>query len=172
MKKHIYLVGFMGAGKSTVAKKLVEKTGRPLLEMDACIEENEGKTIREIFASDGEEHFRRLENEFLQRLDEKDAAVVSCGGGVCKQSKNVEVMKQNGVIVLLRATPDTILSRVKSSTDRPLLNGHMNRDYIAGLMEERRPSYEAAAEIVIDTDGKEPMEICEEILSALPNIRL
>ncbi|MBQ7506462.1 MAG: type I 3-dehydroquinate dehydratase, partial [Lachnospiraceae bacterium] len=167
-KKHIYLIGFMGAGKSTVAKELVKELGARLLEMDACIEEAEGKTIKEIFASEGEAYFRRREKEFLQALGRKEGAVVSCGGGVCKQKENVEVMKENGVIVLLRATPDTILSRVKDSHDRPLLNGHMNRDYIANLMEERKASYEAAAEVIIDTDGKTPEEICREIRSAVP----
>ncbi len=163
--KNIYLVGFMGAGKSTIAKILSQKTGRPLLEMDACIEKQEGKPIRVIFEEDGEEYFRKKETEFLKNLSDEEAVIVSCGGGVCQRQENVDAMKAKGKVVLLTATPETILSRVKNSTTRPLLNGHMNTDYIASLMEKRQPSYEAAADVIIETDHKTKDQVCAEILS-------
>lgn len=93
--------------------------------------------------------------------------VVSCGGGAVLREENVALMKSCGKIVLLTATPEAIFDRVKDSIDRPVLNGNMNVEYIAELMEKRRPKYEAAADLVISTDMKNVREICEEILQEL-----
>lgn len=89
--------------------------------------------------------------------------VVSCGGGAVLREENVALMKKNGTIVLLTAEPETIFERVRHSSERPVLNGNMNVEYIAGLMEKRRPKYEAAADLVVATDGKRTEEICKEI---------
>lgn len=97
--------------------------------------------------------------------------VVSCGGGVPLREKNVELMKNSGYVVWLTATPEAIYERVKDSTERPLLNGNMNVLFIQNLMESRREKYERAADIVIDTTGKEIEEICEELLQKLSALR-
>lgn len=167
LESTIYLIGFMGSGKSTIAALLREKLGCNLVEMDARIVEEQGMSINEIFAKFGEPHFRDIESELVKRIGEEGGTVVSCGGGVVVRSENTEVMKKAGKIVFLRATPETIYNRVKNSTDRPILNGHMNVEYIAELMEKRRALYEAAADLTIDTDGKSKDEICREVLRSL-----
>ena len=169
--KNILLIGFMGAGKSTVSAKLSELLAMEIMEMDAHIQEKEGMSIKEIFAVNGEEYFRNCESNTLIELREKKHMVVSCGGGVPLREKNVELMKNSGYVVWLTATPEAIYERVKDSTERPLLNGNMNVLFIQNLMESRREKYERAADIVIDTTGKEIEEICEELLQKLSALR-
>ena len=128
-------------------------------------------SIKEIFAVNCEEYFRNCESNTLIELREKKHMVVSCGGGVPLREKNVELMKNSGYVVWLTATPEAIYDRVKDSTERPLLNGNMNVLFIQNLMESRREKYERAADIVIDTTGKEIEEICEELLQKLSALR-
>ena len=153
LKEHIFLIGFMGCGKSTNAARLAEMTGAEQVEMDQEIVNGEQMEIAEIFKEKGEPYFRSLET------------VISCGGGAVLKEENVRLMKKCGKIVLLTATPETIYGRVKDSTERPVLNGNMNLSYIEDLMEKRRSKYEAAADITVATDGKTAEEICGEILS-------
>lgn len=169
--KNILLIGFMGAGKSTVSAKLSELLAMEIMEMDAHIQEKEGMSIKEIFAVNGEEYFRNCESNTLIELREKKHMVVSCGGGVPLREKNVELMKNSGYVVWLTATPEAIYERVKDSTERPLLNGNMNVPFIQNLMESRREKYERVADIVIDTTGKEIESICEELLQKLSALR-
>ena len=167
VKQNIFLIGFMGAGKSTVARELVEKLGFPLIEMDEQIVKEQGMPIRAIFETKGEAYFRDLETKLIRSLGGQEPTVVSCGGGVAMRQENVDSMKESGKVVFLTATPQTIYGRVKDSSDRPILNGHMNVDYIAGLMEKRRPMYEKAADIVVATDGKTKEEIAGEIVQKM-----
>lgn len=164
MKANIFLIGFMGAGKSTVAKKLQKRLDMQLVEMDERIVQEQGMSINEIFETYGEAHFRDIESRLVEDICAQGASIVSCGGGVVVRPKNVENMKAHGKIVFLTATPQTIFDRVKHGTDRPILNGNMTVEYIAGLMEKRRASYEAAADIWVSTDGKSIEEICDEII--------
>ena len=167
MNKNIYLIGFMGVGKSTIGKLLAEQIQGELVEMDETIEAEQKKTINEIFAESGEIHFRDLESDLVERISHKTGVVVSCGGGAVLREENVANMKKSGCIVFLKATPETIYERVKDSTNRPLLNGNMNVDYIRTLMEKRRAIYEASADITILTDGKSQMEIVTETIGQL-----
>nr|WP_294681048.1 shikimate kinase [uncultured Anaerotignum sp.] len=169
--KNILLIGFMGAGKSTVSAKLSELLAMEIMEMDAYIQKKEGMSIKDIFATNGEEYFRNCESNTLIELRERKHMVVSCGGGVPLREKNVELMKNSGYVVWLTATPEAIYERVKDSTERPLLNGNMNVPFIQNLMESRREKYERAADIVIDTTGKEIESICEELLQKLSALR-
>ena len=164
---NIFLIGFMGAGKSTIARSLVQKLNFPLIEMDERIVKEQGMPISEIFDRYGEEHFRDIEGELVKTIGTLEPSVVSCGGGTVLRPENVENMKKSGKIVFLTATPQTIYERVKNSSDRPILNGHMNVPYIAELMEKRRPVYEGAAELTISTDGKSREEIADEIIRRL-----
>ncbi len=167
MRENIFLIGFMGAGKSTIAKGLQRTLGMELVEMDARIVEEQKMSINEIFAQYGEDHFRDIESQLILDIGQEGNTIVSCGGGVVVRPQNTEYMKKSGKIVFLSATPQTIYERVKHSTDRPILNGHMNVEYIAQLMEKRRALYEAAADIRIETDGKSRDEICREIVQKL-----
>lgn len=160
---HIYLIGFMGTGKTTVSRKIKKLTGRPEIDMDAAIVEKNGISINEMFEKYGETYFRDRETEMVKEIAQMESAIVSCGGGCVLRPENVAAMKESGKIVLLTATPETVLERVRFSNDRPILKGHMNVEYIAQLMERRRAVYESSCDIAIATDGKTPEMIAEEI---------
>lgn len=161
---NIVLIGFMGSGKSTISAELHRLFAMDVIEMDQVIAEREGMSISEIFEVHGEEYFRNLETELLRELQNRKGVVISCGGGVPMRDENVVEMKKNGKVVLLTASPETILDRVKNNHDRPLLENNKNVDFIADLMKKRKSKYEAAADIVIQTDGKSASAICEEIM--------
>ena len=163
INKNIFFIGFMGCGKSTMARLLAKETGMELIEMDETIEAEAGMSINEIFATHGETHFRDLESQLIKRITAKGGAVVSCGGGAILRPENVEMMKKNGRIIYFSASPETIYKRVRNSKNRPLLNGNMNIEYITSLMETRLPRYLAAADITIVVDGKEKQEVLDEL---------
>jgi shikimate kinase len=165
--KNIFLIGFMGAGKSTVARHLQKRLKMNLAEMDERIEKEQGMTIPEIFEKYGESRFRDLESELILTIGKEGNTIVSCGGGVVVRPENIEYMKKNGQVFYLKTSPETVYNRVKDSTNRPILNGNMNVEYIAGLMEKRRALYEGAADVTITTDGKSVDEITDEIIIAI-----
>ncbi len=164
---NIVIIGFMGSGKSTISDCLSTVFAMETVEMDRIIAEREGMSIPEIFEVHGEEYFRNLETNLLIEMQSKSNVVISCGGGVPMRENNVVEMKKNGRVVLLTAKPETIYNRVKDNHDRPLLENNKNVPYISELMEKRRPKYEAAADIIIETDGKDKLEICEELVQKL-----
>lgn len=164
---NIVLIGFMGAGKSTIASMMQEAFSMEVIEMDQVIVDQQGMSIPEIFEKYGEEYFRDLETRLLIEMQDHRNVIISCGGGVALRERNVKEMKKNGRVVFLTASPETILERVKDDEDRPLLQGHKNVEDISEMMEKRRPKYEAAADIVIRTDGKSAYDICREIVSEL-----
>lgn len=164
---NIFLIGFMGAGKSTIALALKEKLEMNRVEMDQLIVEKQGMSISEIFDEYGETYFRNLESNTLIELQKKKQTIVSCGGGIVMREDNKDNMRKNGRVVLLTAEPQTVLDRVKDSDERPILNNHMNVDFISQLMEKRREKYQAAADVTVATDGKTVTEICEEIIAKL-----
>ena len=164
---NIFLIGFMGTGKSTVAKALKEKTGAEIIEMDQLIAQRENQSIPQIFEEKGEAYFRNLETELLMELQSGEKNIVSCGGGVPMRKKNVLEMKKSGKVVLLTALPETILERVKDNEDRPLLQNRKSVEGIRELMEQRREKYEAAADVMVATDGKSAETIAREILQTI-----
>ena len=164
---NIVLIGFMGAGKTTISEYLSTMFAMKTVEMDRIIAEREQMSIPDIFATYGEEYFRNLETELLIEMQYERNAVISCGGGVAMRERNVAEMKKNGRVVLLTASPEVIYSRVKDADDRPVLRGRKNVEGISELMEQRRSKYESAADIVIRTDHKSVHEICEELVRRL-----
>lgn len=164
---NIILIGFMGTGKSTVSKYLNQTYGMRIIETDEIIVQREGLRIPEIFSRFGEEYFRNLETSLLTEMQAMQNAVISCGGGAALRERNVIEMKKSGKVVLLTATPETILERVKEDEERPLLKGNKNTAFIADLIEKRREKYENAADVIISTDGKSAAEIGEEIIASL-----
>ena len=131
------------------------------------VAEAEGMEIGDIFAKYGEEYFRRRERDIIQSLENRRGVIISCGGGAVMREENVRNLKKSSRIVLLTAEPETILERVKHSQERPLLNGHMNVEYIGELMEKRREKYEAAADLIVSTDKKTVNQVCEELIQRL-----
>ena len=165
--QNLYLIGFMGTGKSTVAKVFQEDYHMKLLEMDEEIVRQEKRPISEIFATDGETYFRDLETELVRKIQAGSKQIVSCGGGAVLRAENVAMMKKSGKVVLLRAKAETILERVKSSSDRPLLNGNMNVEFIAELMTKRDPAYRAAADVTVSIDGKTSDIVAKELVERI-----
>lgn len=161
--KHIFLIGFMGTGKTTISRSLQNILHVDVIDMDQEIERTEGMSIPDIFAKKGEAYFRRCETGFLMGLKKKEGAVISCGGGAPLRGENVEAMRACGTIVLLKASPGTIYERVKDSHDRPLLEQNKTPEYIQKLLEEREPYYKRAADLEVVTDGKSIIQIAEEI---------
>ena len=167
---NIVLIGFMGAGKSTISEYLRAAFAMDVVEMDQIIAQRQGMSISDIFETYGEEYFRDLETSLLIEMQSRTNVVISCGGGVPMRERNVTEMKKNGKVVLLTAKPETILERVRDNHDRPLLEENKNVGFIAELMEKRRQKYEAAADIIIETDGKTELEICEELIQRIMDI--
>ena len=165
--KNIMLIGFMGTGKSTVSSYLSKWLDMEEVDVDAMIATKAEKSIPEIFEEYGEEYFRDLETKTLLEVQKREQLIVSCGGGIVLRDENVKAMKEHGKIVLLTATPETVYERVKDSKNRPILNGNMNVEYIAQLMERRRERYLQCADIIIATDNKSVQQIGEEMIKKL-----
>ena len=164
---NIVLIGFMGAGKSSVSEYLSAVFAMKVVEMDQVIANREQMSIPDIFDAYGEEYFRDRETELLVEMQSHRNTVISCGGGAALRERNVEEMKKNGRVVLLTASPETVYERVKDNDDRPVLNGRKNVKGISEMMEQRREKYEAAADIVINTDNKTVLQVCEELVQRL-----
>ena len=152
MKTSITLIGFMGTGKTVVGKALAEKLGKEFIELDALIEQKTGKPIPEIFQQDGEVTFRELEIEAAKEVSQKKNVVIACGGGIVLNKINIDRLKKESLIVYLTALPEVILKRTSSDTnERPLLDTSNKTLAVKELLKFRKPFYERAAEITIDT---------------------
>ena len=144
---NIILCGFMGSGKTVVGKELAKITGRRFVDTDELVEKKQGIPIKAIFEIYGEDFFRDLEHEVCAETAELKNSVISTGGGAVTFERNVNALKKGGKIVFLDADFDTICARIGDSTTRPLFQ---DREKARALFDERRPNYEAAADIVID----------------------
>ncbi len=168
MKSNIALIGFMGTGKTAVGKLLAERLGREFIELDALIEKKAEKSIPEIFQQDGEIAFRELEIEATREVAEKENAVIACGGGVVLNQINVDRLKKQSVIVYLTASPEVILKRTSSDKDeRPLLVAEDKASKVDALLKLRKPFYDRAADMTVDTSELEVTEVVEQILTGL-----
>ena len=164
---NIVLIGFMGTGKTTLAKYMGERFAMDVVEMDKEIEKRSGMSVEDIFSTYGEEYFRQMETELLEELQVKDHIVISCGGGVVLREENVEKLKKQGKVVLLTASPEEILQRVQENEERPLLKRKKNKEWICQMLEERSDKYEMAADVTVNTDKKTVLQICEEMIQKL-----
>ncbi|MFH1640282.1 MAG: shikimate kinase [Chloroflexota bacterium] len=167
MKTNIVLIGFMGAGKTAVGKTLADRLGRKLVEMDRLIAEWASKPITKIFEEDGEIAFRELEIEVAREVARGRNMVVACGGGIVLNKINIDRLKENGRVVYLRATPEAILKRIAGSNDRPLLDTPDRTLKIRELMVFRKPFYERAADIRVNTTNFSIDNVAEKIIRKL-----
>jgi len=143
-RPNLYLVGFMGTGKSTVGRALARRMKMRHLDSDHAIEAAEGKSIPEIFEAEGEPYFRQLERDFVVSGHPSKNCVVSCGGGLVTQPGMIDELKGRGLVACLFASPDTILQRTRANANRPLLNVADPRKRIVELLAEREPVYLSA----------------------------
>jgi shikimate kinase len=162
---NIVLCGMMGVGKTSVGIQIAKLTGRRWFDTDVVISDRHGK-ISDIFEYYGEAHFRALETDVVRELIKLDGLVISTGGGLVLQPENSEMLKQNGVIVFLRAGFETLISRVRADESRPLLKDTgRTAETLGQLLSVRTPIYEHVADRIVDTDGKTVEEVAREILA-------
>jgi len=162
--KNIFLVGFMGSGKSTIGRLLAEKLNMKFIDIDKEIEKKEGKSIKDIFKEKGESYFRELEKKEIELFSEKSGYVVSTGGGLGANKDNMEKMKKNGIVIWLDVSLEEVLKRCGNDKNRPLLQ--LPFEELKKLYEERKKIY-SLADIHIDVNSKTPQEILKEIYENL-----
>jgi len=165
--RNIILVGFMGAGKTTVGKALAERLQRDFVDMDVVLEARAGKPIPRVFAEDGEPAFRRMERDLVVELSRRSNQVIAAGGGVVLNPDNIRDFSATGHVVCLKATPDEILRRVSGSSHRPLLERGDKDERIRKLLQARQHLYDAIP-LQVDTTGKTVAEIVAEVLKIKP----
>jgi shikimate kinase len=163
MKNNIVLCGFMGSGKTTIGKLLAKELRFCFVDTDALIEQSEGKKISDIFAEFGEEYFREIESKTVKEISLKTNTVIATGGGVVLSSKNTNALKQNGLVVLLKITPEEALKRLKDDTSRPLLMRPDKKQAVKSLLSLRQPAYISAADVVVDA-SENPQKTVQKIL--------
>lgn len=162
---HIILIGFMGAGKTTIGKKLARKLEIPFVDTDEMVEEQTGRIISDIFAEDGEAYFRNLETEMLhQLLQKKERCIISVGGGLPMQPVNHPLLRELGSVVFLEAEVESLMKRLKGDTSRPKLQGGDLRERIVSLMEQRLSVYLKVADVRVTTDTQGFAQIVDEII--------
>lgn len=168
MRNNYILIGYMGCGKSTIGKEMSEILNMKFIDTDAWIEERQGITISEIFATKGEIFFRDLETTTLQELlEEKETMVISVGGGLPLREENRKLLQQLGRIIYLKAEPETIYNRVKGDTTRPLLQTGNPMERIREMLGQREEKYRAVADKIVIVDKKDISEIVYEVLDAV-----
>ena len=165
--KNIALIGFMGAGKTTVAALLSKELNLSLVETDIAIIRLSGLTsVNDIFDKKGEEYFRELEKKVIAEVTKNNNQVISCGGGVISSAESMQALKNNAIVIFLHASFDEIKDRLKNSTNRPLFR-HEEKAML--VYAERLPIYERYADEIIDTDNKKPEEIVQYIINKYKN---
>jgi shikimate kinase len=177
MKKHIFLTGFMGSGKTTLGKKLAQKTDRIFYDSDKEIEIQCGKSINEIFNEEGEQWFRKVEEKQIDKICKSSIpAVISLGGGALMSQNNIDRVRSSGLLVYIKISPEEIYHRVYSATNRPLLkkNGAelRRKEYLQNikeLLKAREPGY-AAAHIVLNNDNLTVKQAVDILINKLGKI--
>jgi shikimate kinase len=154
----------MGMGKSVVGKALEQKTGLPRFDTDEIISSKSKMPIKEIFSTHGEQHFRNLETETLRSMSLEEPAIIVTGGGIVLRAENVDLLRQLGTVVWLDADEATLRTRIRSLSDRPLLQATNPRAALSELLAAREPLYRRAADLRVDVSKKNPQEIAELIL--------
>lgn len=160
---NIYLVGFMGTGKTTIGRAVAQKLNFELLDSDHEIERIQGKTIPEIFEQEGEPAFRALERAFILTGHSPVQTVVACGGGLVVQPGMLDILNTKGVVICLHASLETILKRTQGNRNRPLLNVEDPMDRIRALYTEREPVYRRSGTLIL-TDGRPLHDIVSHVI--------
>ena len=168
MKTNVAIIGFMGAGKTTVAKALAKRINREYIELDTMIEHKAGKSIKDIFSEEGEIVFREYEIEVIKDISRRRDSVIACGGGIILNQINIDRLKKRSVIVYLEVSSQVLLTRVQGTvTKRPLLNTVDKELCIRKLLAFRKPLYERAADITINTTKLNVDSVIDELVNIL-----
>lgn len=162
--RNVVLIGSMGAGKSTVADRLATRLGFRLVDTDALVEDDTGRTIAQIWREEGEAGFRAREQDAVVRACAGTGRVIACGGGAILQLTNFGILKGAGTVVYLRAPADVLWGRVAGAESRPLVG---DRESFMRLLAERTPAYESAADHIVDVNGRDPDTVADDIAAVL-----
>ena len=167
----LYLIGFMGVGKTTIGKQIAALNKVIFIDIDSQIEKETSKSIKEIFETDGEIAFRKLETDTIRSINRK--SVIACGGGLPAHNNNIEYLKRKGVVIYLKASTETLVKRLeKNKNKRPLISNLTNDkrlEFIRKTIKEREKTYKQA-DYTIETDNKTVKEVLREINSLLITI--
>jgi shikimate kinase len=164
--ENIYLVGLMGAGKTTIGRQLAKTLKVPFYDSDKAIEERTGVDIPTIFEFEGEEGFREREQKMIKQLTEMQGIVLATGGGAILREENRSLLKANGFIVYLQCSVERILERTRRDTQRPLLKTDNPKERIEILFSQREPLYLSCADFKIDTGVMQSKQVVDEVLAA------
>lgn len=173
-KQNIYLIGFMGAGKSTVGKILAKKLRRKFFDTDALVEKKLNKSITNIFQEKGESYFREIEAEIVKEVALIDNRVVALGGGAIMRRENWEGITKSGMTVYLKWDITSLIPRIVGDTSRPLVKegvGPLVNNEIEKLLQEREPFYENADIILRCKNDLEPEHIADQIIQSIQELR-
>ncbi len=161
---NVVLTGFMGTGKSAVARRVAKRLGRPFVDMDVLIEKREGMTIPDIFAHKGESHFRHLEAALVRELAARAGLVIATGGGALVPEENRRRMVETAVVICLWADEETLIERLREDRRRPLLARPDWKNVLRDLLAQRRSAYRSLP-YHVDTTGKSVDEVAEEVVA-------
>lgn len=164
---NLYIIGFMGSGKTSLASELDKISENKKINVDALIEKKLGMSISEIFAIHGEAFFRKHEHELLSEISKHDNQIVDCGGGLPLTPENRKLIKASGRCIYLKVSPNAVLQRLKSDESRPLLENKKSIKEISLMLDKRVPFYESIADISIETDNFTTKEIAEKFIPYL-----
>lgn len=162
--ENIYLVGLMGAGKTTIGRQLARALKLPFYDSDKAIEERTGVDIPTIFEFEGEEGFRDREQKMIQQLTQMSGIVLATGGGAILREENRKILRDNGFIVYLQCSVERILERTRRDTQRPLLKTENPKERIESLFAQREPLYLSCADFKIDTGVLQSKDVVDHIL--------
>lgn len=160
LSRPVFFVGFMGAGKTSVARRLARQCHVASVDMDTYLERREGKKVKEIFAESGEGGFRAIETDVLAELVAKEPLLVSCGGGVVIREENRALLSRGGFVVHLKVSADGAACRISDTSTRPLFQ---NLEAARVRCEERAPLYDSVADVTVDTAGRSVASIANEV---------
>ena len=165
---NIVLIGMRGSGKTTVGKILAQKMGREFIELDELITRKAGFSIPEIVGKYGWEKFRDIEEELTGEVAGRVNIINASGGGVVTREKNIVKLKKSGILVWLQASVDTLVNRIGEDSERPpLVSGRTQREDMELTLKERKPLYQQATDLTINTENKTPEEVAEAIINLL-----
>jgi shikimate kinase len=166
--ENLILTGFMGTGKTEVSRELARLLTMKLIDIDTEIEKSAKMSINQIFKQFGEQKFREMETEMIEKVSCEKNVIISTGGGAVLKQENMDVLKKTGRVICLMAMPETILQRTSGTSERPLLQVGKPLEKINELLNLRKPFYEKA-DLIIDTEDKTPLQIAEEIIEKVRN---
>jgi shikimate kinase len=166
--KNLILTGFMGTGKTEVGRELARLLTMKLIDIDTEIIKSAKMSINQIFEQFGEQKFREMETEMIDKVSREKNVLISTGGGAVLRQENMDALKKTGMVICLMATPETILQRTSGTSERPLLQVEKPLEKINELFNLRKPFYEKA-DMMIDTENKTPLQIAEEIIEKVKN---